>query len=78
MTHIVFFTAALFGQAFMNGQLCVSTYIDAKLPKKLQYFLKISQNYEKSRANPARLIETLSLSNNFTIYFNTFGLNNLY
>jgi hypothetical protein len=32
-----------FGQAFMNGLLCVPTYIDAKLPKKLRRFSKISQ-----------------------------------
>jgi len=48
MTHIIFLIAALLGQAFMNGLLCVPTYIDAKLPKKLQYFLKFSQNCEKA------------------------------
>jgi hypothetical protein len=69
--------AALSGQAFMNGLLCVPTYIDAEQPKKLQYFPKISQNCEKSRVNPARLIETLSLSINFTNYFNSFCLRNL-
>jgi len=47
MTHIVFLIAALLGQAFMDGLLCVPTYIDAKLPKKLQYFKNISQNSEK-------------------------------
>jgi hypothetical protein len=32
----------------MNSLLCVPTYIDAKLPKKLQHFPKIPQNCKKN------------------------------
>jgi hypothetical protein len=51
------FNSRPIGRAFMNGPLCALTYIDAARAKKLHYFPKIPQNWQKTafrneKANP--------------------------